>query len=247
MNAWEKHRQLIREYKTYYGVSASRAIYERHGLNEKPVKPLTEGDVLRKHYQFVFDDETSQTGAAETNSAANDDWGRRLARRYYEQLFKEYAIADLSRYKERQIALRWRIEKEVIDGKGQFICGEQQCQATQGLKSWEVNFAYKEHGTTKHALVKLRLCHECTEKLHIIQNKKVRKEGGERIIPFHYVPEVMVSSSEPLHSAAPTGEEVSSSSALPPPLNVQNPWKEKILADKSQEEEFQDYLADLLL
>ena len=246
MNAWERHRQLIREYKTYYGVSASQAIYERHGLGEKPVKPITEGDILRRHYQFVFDDDISQTGVVEAELAANDNWGRRLARRYYEQLFKEYAIADLSRYKERQIALRWRIEKEVIDGKGQFICGEQHCQVTQGLKSWEVNFAYKEHGSTKHALVKLRLCPECTEKLHIIQNRRVQKEGDERVLPSRSVSEVIASSSGPVSSGIPE-QETPSSSVLPPSLTIQNPWREKILADKSQEEEFQDYLADLLL
>jgi hypothetical protein len=52
--------------------------------------------------------------------------------------------------------MRWRIEKEVIDGKGQFICGDKKCPVKDGLKSWEVNFAYNEHGERKNALVKLR-------------------------------------------------------------------------------------------
>ena len=52
--------------------------------------------------------------------------------------------------------MRWRIEKEVIDGKGQFVCGEKKCTIKEGLKSWEVNFAYMEHGERKNALVKLR-------------------------------------------------------------------------------------------
>jgi hypothetical protein len=39
--------------------------------------------------------------------------------RYYSKLFKEYCIADLSRYKERKIGMRWRVEKEVVVGKGQ--------------------------------------------------------------------------------------------------------------------------------
>ena len=54
-----------------------------------------------------------------------------------------------------QIALRWRIEKEVVDGKGQFICGNKKCNEEEGLRSWEVNFAYMEHGEKKNALVKL--------------------------------------------------------------------------------------------
>ncbi len=52
--------------------------------------------------------------------------------------------------------MRWRIEKEVVDGKGQFICGEKKCTNKDNLKSWEVNFAYSEHGERKNALVKLR-------------------------------------------------------------------------------------------
>lgn len=35
--------------------------------------------------------------AAAVGSAAANSWGARLARRYYARLFKEYAIADLSR------------------------------------------------------------------------------------------------------------------------------------------------------
>ena len=36
----------------------------------------------------------------------------------YDKLFKEFAIADLSRYKEKKIGLRWRTEREVVCGKG---------------------------------------------------------------------------------------------------------------------------------
>lgn len=54
-----------------------------------------------------------------------------------------------------QIALRWRIEREVVAGKGQFICGNKVCDERSGLKSWEVNFAYLEQGEKKNALIKL--------------------------------------------------------------------------------------------
>ena len=56
-----------------------------------------------------------------------------------------------------QIALRWRVEKEVVEGKGQFTCGNKRCHddESEGLRSWEVNFAYVEHGEKKNALVKL--------------------------------------------------------------------------------------------
>lgn len=52
--------------------------------------------------------------------------------------------------------MRWRVEKEVITGKGQFVCGNRTCSENGGLRSWEVNFAYDEHGTRKNALIKLR-------------------------------------------------------------------------------------------
>lgn len=52
--------------------------------------------------------------------------------------------------------MRWRVEKEVLSGKGQFICGEKKCTLRDNLKTWEVNFGYVEHGEKKNALVKLR-------------------------------------------------------------------------------------------
>jgi protein FRA10AC1 len=51
--------------------------------------------------------------------------------------------------------MRWRVEKEVVDSKGQFICGEKKCSKSENLKTWEVNFAYLEHGEHKNCLVKL--------------------------------------------------------------------------------------------
>lgn len=107
-----------------------------------------------------------------------DSWGAQLAKKYYDKLFKEYCIADLTYYKQnkvhhyvwcilnfsyqqilhvniKQVALRWRTEKEVIIGKGQFECGNKKCKEKEGLKSWEVNFGYIEHEEKKNALVKL--------------------------------------------------------------------------------------------
>ena len=63
---------------------------------------------------------------------------------------------------ENRIAFRWRTEKEVVDGKGQFICGQKKtCSLKEGLRTWEVNFGYVEEGAKKFALVKVRLCAEC--------------------------------------------------------------------------------------
>ncbi|RZS05410.1 hypothetical protein BHM03_00035923, partial [Ensete ventricosum] len=74
-----------------------------------------------------------------------------------------YCIADMSRYKQGKIGLRWRTEKEVVSGKGQFICGNKKCNEKDGLGSYEVrilfvNFSYLEAGENKQALVKLVAC-----------------------------------------------------------------------------------------
>lgn len=99
-------------------------------------------------------------------------WEKELAKKYYDKLFKEYCIADLSRYKENKFGFRWRIENEVISGKGQFLCGNKRCESKEGLKSWEVNFAYVEQGEKRNALVKLRLCPECSYKLNYHHKRK---------------------------------------------------------------------------
>lgn len=76
----------------------------------------------------------------------------------YEQITKamsiiicQYNLCDI------QVALRWRTEKEVIAGKGQFECGNKICNEKENLRSWELNFGYVEHGEKKNALVKLSM------------------------------------------------------------------------------------------
>lgn len=76
--------------------------------------------------------------------------------------------------------MRWRTEEEVIAGKGQFVCGAEDCKQTQKLKSYEVNFAYVEAGKRKQALVKLRVCPECTKKLFF--NKPIPQPVGKHEI-----------------------------------------------------------------
>eukprot|EP00983_Pelagomonas_calceolata_P035787 1120044-Pelagomonas_calceolata.AAC.1 len=80
---------------------------------------------------------------------AEDTLAARLAQKYYSRLFKEYCIADLSRYRESKLGLRWRSQKEVVAGKGHFSCGAKGCDAKDGLVSYEVNFAYQEAGREK--------------------------------------------------------------------------------------------------
>ena len=53
------------------------------------------------------------------------------------------------------MGMRWRSEKEVIAGKGQFSCGARGCNESRGLATYEVPFGYEEAGQKKQALVKV--------------------------------------------------------------------------------------------
>ncbi|KIH62861.1 hypothetical protein ANCDUO_06852 [Ancylostoma duodenale] len=77
--------------------------------------------------------------------------------------------------------MRWRTEGEVRSGKGQFICGAKKCPAQEDLTSWEVNFSYSEGGERKNALVKVRLCRQCSEMLNYgSQRRRVEKKKKSR-------------------------------------------------------------------
>ena len=107
-------------------------------------------------------------------------WERRLAKKYYDKLFKEYAIADLSRYEEGAIGMRWRTEREVVSGKGQFSCGAKRCEEFNDLESYEVDFSYREAGEKKQALVKLRVWKECARRLNYRHaRRKARRQAKE--------------------------------------------------------------------
>ncbi|KAF1569004.1 Protein FRA10AC1, partial [Eudyptes schlegeli] len=149
MDAYERHKKFVNDYILYYGGKIED--FRRSGANDK-----TDLDVIRENHRFLWNEDDE----------ADMNWEKRLAKKYYDKLFKEYCIADLSRYKENKFGFRWRHEKEVISGKGQFSCGNKHCDEKEGLKSWEVNFGYVEHGEKRNALVKLRLCPECSYKLN---------------------------------------------------------------------------------
>ena len=72
--------------------------------------------------------------------------------------------------------MRWRIEKEVIIGKGETICADKNCQNKVDLETYEVNFAYNEGKEKKNALVKVKVCKSCALKLNNQNNYKKLKE-----------------------------------------------------------------------
>lgn len=111
-------------------------------------------EALARHHQFVRDD-------AEDSRLLASSWEARLARKYYDRLFKEFALADLSLYRSGQIGLRWRLESEVMSGKGQTVCGALGCNESDGLGTFELPFKYVEQEVEKMELVKVRLCPGC--------------------------------------------------------------------------------------
>lgn len=123
-------------------------------------------DVLKANHRFLWNGDEQE----EAECAKN--WERRLAKKYYDKLFREFAIADLSFYQQGKLALRWRTEKEVLSGKGQFECAAKRCEVQRDLATWEVNFAYLEDNVKKNALVKLRLCPTCSDKLNFKHQAK---------------------------------------------------------------------------
>eukprot|EP00833_Pecoramyces_ruminatium_P016773 jgi/Orpsp1_1/1190805/evm.model.d7180000081316.1 len=161
LDAYTRHKKFINDYFQYYNGSKDKF--------KKEEKIQTEYDILKKEFKFIRTEKD------------NDDstWEKRIAKKYYDKLYKEYCLANLVYYKEGKIALRWRIERELISGKGQFICGNVDCSESENLHSWEVNFAYKEDNQKKNALVKLRLCPKCSYKLNYKKIKQLKKQEKE--------------------------------------------------------------------
>ncbi|RYR44284.1 hypothetical protein Ahy_A08g040639 [Arachis hypogaea] len=153
LNAYDRHKKFIKDYVSFYRQDKPSNI-------KLPIK--TDQDTLREGYRFIRSEEDDMESS----------WEQRLVKRYYDKLFKEYCLADMSQYKSGKIGLRWRTEKEVMSGKGQFICGNKHCDERNGLASYEVNFCYFEAGENKQALVKLVACERCAEKLNYKRQKE---------------------------------------------------------------------------
>ena len=116
---------------------------KRSRLYAPPRPSIDEGGEARTaaifaaHHEFVRDD---------ARDGASKRWETRMARRYYDELHKEYAICDLSRWRDGAVGLRWRTEAEVLRGKGERTCAARGCDAADGLRSYELPFDYEERG-----------------------------------------------------------------------------------------------------
>ncbi|CAD5216074.1 unnamed protein product [Bursaphelenchus okinawaensis] len=162
LDAYTRHKLMVNSYLLCYKGASGQL--ERDSSKDRGIY-----DIIKENHRFLWGNE-DLTDVAK-------DWDKQLAKKYYDKLYKEYCIADLSRFEKNQIGLRWRTEKEVVSGKGQFQCGGKHCEKKKKLTSWEVNFSYEEHGEKKNALVKVRLCPECSLKLNFHSKKrKIKKE-----------------------------------------------------------------------
>lgn len=135
MNSYEIHKAIINTY--VLKKPGDTALLTRDTSRDK-----RDVDVIKENHRFLWNEEP-------------DTWEEKLAKKYYDKLFKEYCICDLTLFKENKVALRWRTEQEVVVGKGQFSCGNKKCNENDNLRTWEVNFGYYENDEKKNALVKL--------------------------------------------------------------------------------------------
>lgn len=224
-NPYDLHKHLINTY--VLNRRGSTAIFKRDTSNDK-----RDIDVIREHHKFLWEDDDLP-----------QSWEERLAKKYYDKLYKEFCITDLSRYKENKFAMRWQTEQELITGKGQFICGNKICSQKDGLRTWEVNFAYKEHGERKNALVKLRLCPKCSQKLNYSHKKSEIKRPKRKLKAICH---------KPLQLDNPGEEQVSPDTSDDTSVDLnkdEDIWKKPLddVEEVSREEEFEKYLEHLLL
>lgn len=250
MNAFERHKKFVSDYILYYGGKIK-------DLMRSTNKDKTDLDVVRENHRFLWREEDEEEMT----------WEKELAKKYYDKLFKEYCIADLSRYKENKFGFRWRIENEVISGKGQFLCGNKRCEIKDGLKSWEVNFAYVEQGEKRNALVKLRLCPECSFKLNYhhqrkevtVQKRRRSKDGVEKLQSKRSRKHKRKDkrkhkkrrkeSSSSCSEEEPQGSDKDTESEEEEGPSESDHWKGPAPAveEKSREDEFDEYFEDMFL
>lgn len=88
MNSYEKHKKLVNDYMMYYsGGKSIKEVFKRDSSKDK-----TDLDVIREEMRFIWDEDD-----------VADSWEKKLAKKYYEKLFKEYCICDLTLYKQNKV------------------------------------------------------------------------------------------------------------------------------------------------
>lgn len=84
MNPYEIHKAIINEYVLQR--PGDTKLLRRDSSGDK-----TDLDVIKENHKFLWDDSEPVT------------WEQQFAKKYYDKLFKEYCIGDLSRFKENKV------------------------------------------------------------------------------------------------------------------------------------------------
>lgn len=97
-------------------MSASKSHLHRYDAPAASHRPtnMSELSILLKHHQFIRDEaEDSDIDPSKLS------WEDKVSLSWYNKLFREYAVCDLTQYKTGGIALRWRTEEEVLQRAGE--------------------------------------------------------------------------------------------------------------------------------
>lgn len=82
-SAYARHLHATDAYLRYYG-----------GSIPAPEKARSERDILEENHQFIREDDGEHD---------DKDEEKIIAKRYYEKLFKEFAVVELARWREKQV------------------------------------------------------------------------------------------------------------------------------------------------
>ncbi|KAM9197227.1 protein FRA10AC1 isoform 2-T3 [Dugong dugon] len=207
MDAYQRHKKFVNDYILYYG--GKKEDFRRLGENDK-----TDLDVIRENHRFLWNEEDEM----------DMTWEKRLAKKYYDKLFKEYCIADLSKYKENKFGFRWRAEKEVISGKG--LCQECSCKLNFHHRKKEVKLKNRKDKTKK----------DCEESSHKKSRLSSEKETSKK-------------KDKGRSSSKKAEESINRNSDEEEGASESELWKGPLpeTDEKSQEEEFDEYFQDLFL
>ncbi|XP_035231947.1 LOW QUALITY PROTEIN: protein FRA10AC1-like [Stegodyphus dumicola] len=227
LDAYSRHKKLINDYVLCYRGTTSK-------LKRDTSHYKTDHDIIKENHRFLWEDDD------ETHT-----WGEKLAKKYYDRLFREYCLCDLSYYRKQRIGLRWRTENELVIGKGQFFCGSIHCNENDNLNSWEIRFGYVEHGESKSALVTLRLCEKCSYKLNYGYKGKAVLKKKRHAKPEETRKEETMDS---IDSSIVT-ENVVKQNTDETEVKESDVWKQPVTEeiDQSKEDAFEEFLEELLL
>ncbi|XP_047233163.1 protein FRA10AC1 isoform X2 [Girardinichthys multiradiatus] len=218
MNAFERHKKFVGDYILYYG--GQMADFRRSATKDK-----TDQDVLRENHRFLWRDEDEE----------DMTWEKEVAKKYYDKLFKEYCIADLSRYKENKFGFRWRTENEVVSGKG--LCPECTFKLNYHHKRKEVKVRRKRKASEEND--------EPTKK----KKKKRKKSSSHSKKQKHKKHKDRTTSSSGSDSDQQHSDKDSGAGNEPDSQSEADHWRGPAPAveEKSREEEFDDYFEDMFL